>query len=481
MHFCGIDIGTQSLKAVVADEDLRLVGEGSVAYQPTFPRPLWAEQDAGLWLRALMPAIDQALRAAGVGAADVAAVGVSGQLDGCLPTDAMGEPVGPCIIWMDRRAEAMLRDVPCDEIRRRGGLVPDSTHMAAKIAWLKAHAGSGAVLYHQPVSFVVAKLTGRSVFDHGLASTTMLYDLASGAFDDVFLSAFGISADELPEIDQAHAVAGPLSSLGARLTGLPEGIPVAVGTGDDFSNVLGAGAVEPGRVVCALGTAEVVGGVARSPIVDAAGLVETHPFAGSAFFVENPGWLSGGALTWFAKTFRLGGVDELDTLAAAAPPGSDGVTFIPALSGAMAPEWISTARGAYYGLTAAHDARHMARATLEGCAFAMRDVVDRLADLGVATDRILTMGGGARSRIWAAIRADVARRPVDISATVDGSPMGAALLAAVACGRFDSITDAAARLDAAVTSLDPDPATETQYDDAYHAYRRLFDSLRAMF
>ena len=260
--------------------------------------------------------------------------------------------------------------------------------------------------FHQPVSYLVARLTGEHVFDHGLASTTMLYSLERRDFDPELLAAFGIAVDELPSIAEASDRAGALSAAGAELAGLPAGIPVAVGMGDDFAAPLGAGLVAPGRVACVLGTAEVVGALDETPKVDPRGLVETHGYPGGGFYIENPGWLSGGGLAWLREVLAVADFAAFDRAAAEVPPGAEGVTFFPALSGAMAPEWIAAARGCFYGLSPAHGAGHLARAMLEGCAFAMRDVVERLGELGVPAHGLLLLGGGAKSRLWAHIRAD---------------------------------------------------------------------------
>ena len=157
---------------------------------------------------------------------------------------------------------------------------------------------------------------------------------------------FEIDRKQLPEIDDATATAGALSGAGASLTGLRAGTPVAVGTGDDFANPIGAGVVAPGVVACNLGTAEVVGAVSDGLRIDGEGLVETHGFLGDRFLISNPGWLSGGAVTWFLSTFGVSTPAELSALAGQAPPGCDGLTFLPALSGAMAPRWEPRARAA---------------------------------------------------------------------------------------------------------------------------------------
>jgi xylulokinase len=410
----------------------------------------------------------------------VRALGIAGQLDGCLAVDADGRALGPCIIWMDRRAEAEAEAVDAEELRRVTGVTRDATHMAAKIRWLK-HKAPGAARFHQPVSYLVARLTGAQVFDRGLASTTMLYSLNSRGFAPDLLEAFGVDEDELPAIAEAHEPAGRLTPEGAELCGLPPGIVVAVGTGDDFSTPLGAGLVTPGRVACVLGTAEVVGALDDSAKIDPAGLVETHSYAGGQFYIENPGWLSGGALAWLRRLLRLADFAELDRLAAEVPPGAGGVTFLPALSGAMAPEWVASARGCFYGLAPAHDAGHLARAVLEGCAFAMRDVVERLGEMEVATEALLLLGGGARSRLWAQIRADCTGLPAQIPVVRDTSPVGAAICAAVAAGLQPDLVGCAGLVGELAETVAPEAGTRTAYDEAYAAYRRLFDSLRPMF
>jgi xylulokinase len=483
MPVIGVDIGTQSLKAVVVDSDLVPRGEASVAYQPSFPAPGWAEQDPALWLKALKPAIAGALAESGLTPGDIKGVAVSGQLDGCVPVGSDGRALAPCVIWMDRRAIDQVAGIDPEFIRKRTGLVLDATHMAAKIRWMRRHLPEtrDVATWHQPVSFVVAGLCGRAVMDHALASTTMLYGLKERRYSKDLLELFEIDRKELPEIDEATAVAGGLSKAGANLTGLHAGTPVAVGTGDDFANPIGAGVVVPGIVACSLGTAEVVGAVSDRLRIDGESLVETHGFLGDRFLVSNPGWLSGGAVTWFLSTFGVLTPGEMSALAGQAPAGCNGLTFLPALSGAMTPRWEPGARGAFYGLTAAHGKTACARALLEGCAFAMRDIVDRMHAMGIATDRIRLCGGGAKSRVWAQMRADLCQRPVEVAKVTDASPLGAAVLASVAAGMAGSVDEAVGRLPLRLTTIEPDPARAATYEDAYRRYRALFDALRPLY
>src|SRR6266545_4800325 len=340
MAIVGIDAGTQSLKAVVTSDDLTLLGTATRAYGVDHPRPGWAQQDPHLWEEALAPAIGEALARARVAPSAVAALGVAGQLDGCVAVGESGQPLGPCLIWMDRRADRELPELP-PHFRQLTGLTADPGHMAAKIAWLRRHAhGLSRARFHQPVSYLVERLCGEFVMDHGLASTTMLYGLARRDYEPDLLARFGVDRAELPLLAEAGEAAGALSPSGAALCGLPAGIPVAVGTGDDFAAPLGAGVASPGVVVCVAGTAEVVGGLCERAVIDPAGLVETHGYAAPGFFIENPGWLSGGAVAWLRALIGAADDEELDRWAATAPPGAGGVTFLPALSGAMAPEWV---------------------------------------------------------------------------------------------------------------------------------------------
>jgi len=488
----GVDIGTQSLKAVVVDQNIRLLGEAAYPYTPIFPQPGWAEQDPALWEKGLRIAVASALADAGITSTEVRALGIAGQLDGCLPVDPDGRAVSNCLIWMDRRADRELKainGIDAKKLRRITGITMDAGHMAAKIRWfLNNLPGNRTDLcFHQPVSYMVSRLTGAHVFDHALASTSMLYSLEKGDYATGLLKAFGLDRRQLPVIRDAWDPAGEISAEGAALSGLPQGIPVAVGTGDDYATPLGAGLIEPGRMACVLGTAEVVGALDASPKIDHQGLVETHRYFGGSYFIENPGWLSGGALEWFVDTFRLNGVEELVGLAESAPAGCEGLLFLPALSGAMAPQWIESARGCFYGLTPAHGTAHMARAVLEGCAFAMRDVFERLRSMQVSVRSILLLGGGAKSRLWGQIRADISGVPVAVPTHLDTSPIGAAMLAAVAAKIQPDLETCSMLVEAAETGvagktvIKPDPARVELYDAAYSSYGRLFESLKPMF
>ena len=400
-------------------------------------------------------------------------IGVTGQLDGAVALDRGGAPCGPALIWMDRRAS--VPSLPADFFGRTGQ-VADAGHLGPKAAWLAARTPMARV--HVPVSYLVERLTGVAVLDPSHASTTMACRLGASSWDPELLACFGLQAAQLPTIAPAHARAGGLTIDGAALLGLPVGTPVAVGTGDDFATPLGAGLVTPGDAFAVLGTAEVVGVLADRPLLDETRLVETHPYPAGGYLLENPGWLSGGALRWLGELLQLDDA-ALDAAAARARPGADGLSFVPALTGAMSPAWHPGARGAFYGLTPGHGAGELARAVHEALGFAARDVVDRIAALGVAVPVITLLGGGARSDLAPTLRAAIARRSHQVPARIDTAAVGAAMLAGVAVGAWPDLRAAATigRTPAICTA----PAPTAALDAAYRRYRRLVAALTPLY
>jgi xylulokinase len=275
-------------------------------------------------------------------------------------------------------------------------------------------------------------------------------------------------------------VIGPLRPQAAAALGLTTRCRVAVGTGDDHAAALGAGAVVPGVAVDVTGTAEPVAAPSNDLILDDLRLVETHAHAiEGLLLVENPGFVSGGSTNWWAAAQGLA-QDELFGLAALAPPGSEGALFLPTLTGATAPRWNARMRGCFAGLGLHHGRAHLARAILEGCSYALRDIVDRFAAMGLVGDELRVVGGGARSPLWLQIKADVTGRPVRAVRGAHATSAGAAMVAGVAAGWFADLSDAATRtVQLADEPIRPRQAVAELYDQGYRAYRRLFDAVEA--
>ena len=488
MYVIGCDVGSQSLKGVLLDDHGRTCAQASASYPVEYPHAGWAQQDAADWRRALAAVVRQLVHTGGIDAADVVALGLASQVDGLVAVDADGTALAPAIIWLDRRATEQARRlgtvVAPDDIRRRTGLNLDASHVAPKLLWLRDHEpaiferAAGLLL---PGSALLAWLTGEPRIDHANASSTLLYDLVGRQWAEDLLAAVEVDPSRLGAIAAASEVAGPLRHEAAEALGLTVRTVVVVGTGDEHAACLGAGAIRPGIVVDITGTAEPVATAALTPVLDPEGLVETHAHADArAWLVENPGFVSGGSVSWFRAS--MGNDQPADALDAAAQaacgPGADGVTFLPTLSGATAPRWNDSARGVFAGLSLHHDRRHLYRALLEGCTFALRDVVDQLDAIGLGAEELRVVGGGARSPMWLQMKADVTGRPVRTLACDEATAMGAAMLAMVGGGLIPDL-DAAVDQVVAVRAerYEPDPTTRSAYDDAYGRYRTLFDAI----
>ncbi len=488
----GCDVGSQSLKAVLLDPGGSDVAQAAVRYDVRYPRPGWADQDPAQWRTALATAVRSLVATAGIRPTEVVALALATQVDGLVAVDAGLQPLHPAIIWLDRRAvdqaERLRSSLDPAAIRSITGLNVDASHVGPKIMWLRdadpvAHDRASAFLL--PGSYLVGWLTGELVVDHANASSTLLYDVGQRCWSRAMLEACAIPEDRLARIADAAEVAGRLRPEAAEALGLTTGCQVAVGTGDEHAASLAVGAIRPGVVCDITGTAEPVAAAATSPVIDESGLVETHGHADPrVWLVENPGFVSGGSVRWFVDGIGRMSEDEMNALALAVPAGSDGVTFLPTLSGATTPRWNDAARGAFAGLSLNHELPHLARALFEGCTFALRDIVDRLAELGLAGDEIRVVGGGARSPFWLQMKADVTGRPVRTLVAEEATALGAAYLAGATAGTFRDLDDAVARL----TVLDPvsfEPTTDgallSAYEDAYGRYRRLFDAAEPLF
>jgi xylulokinase len=484
-YVIGVDIGSQSIKALLVDEEGRAVQTASALCETSYPKSGWAEQDPAAWERAIAQSVREVRHRAGIGRSAVTMLALASQVDGLVALDPALRPLRPAIIWLDRRASRQSARLGAavgePALIARTGLNPDASHTAPKAMWL---CDEEPDIYRRarwlaPVGgHLNGWLAGEVVQDHANASSTLLYDLISRDWCRDLVGHAGLDPALLPPIRPACEVIGRLRAQAAERLELSTRCRVAVGTGDDHGAALGAGAVTPGIVVDVTGTAEPVATPSTELVLDDLRLVETHAHAVEGMLlIENPGFVSGGSTSWWA---RLHGMTQSEVFveAALAPPGSEGALFLPALSGATAPRWNDRMRGSFAGLGLHHDRAHLARAILEGCSFALRDIVDRFAAMGLGGEELRVVGGGARSPLWLQIKADVTGQPVRAVRGDHATSAGAAMLAAVAAGFFADLQDAAAAMvRLADEPVAPRAATAELYEDAYRAYRRLFDGV----
>jgi xylulokinase len=479
-------VGTQSTKAILLDDQGVTVARAARGYATSHPTAGWAEQDPGDWLEAVGGAISDVIAAARLRPVDIGAIGVAAQVDGIVAVDRSNRPLAPAPIWMDRRATVELASITArmapETIRAISGATADASHGAPKIVWLRNHIADRPDGYLAPASFVVAHLTGRRTIDPSNASSLLLLDVVAGSWSAALLEAFAIDPEQVGELRPATDIAGPLRPDLADMWGLPSGCPVVVGTGDEHAACVAAGVLRPGVIGDIVGTAEPVAAASETPIRDPEGLVETHAHVPPGrWLIEHPGFVSAGSIRWLAEEILGCAQSEITRLAAESPPGAGGVRFLAALGGASTPRWNADLFGAFTGLAVGHDRRHLARAVLEGCSFAVRDIVERLDDLGLGADAIRVVGGGARDRTWLQIKADVTGRRIELLCEPEATALGSALIAAVGIGWFsdlDAAATATLRLDP--VGYEPNPSLAEQYDEGWAMHRATFDALEPL-
>ena len=497
MLFMGIDLGTTGLKAVLADEEGRILGSGYRTYPLEVPRPGWTQQDPIRWYGAMCEAIRAALKETGADPAEIGGVSFSGQMHGLVALDASGEVLCPAIIHCDGRAGKQRREalgrVTREQLERWVQNRPHCGFQALSLMWLREErSGIYARLRHAllPKDYLRYRLTGEYASEVTDACSTLLFDCAHEEWSRDMLEALDIDPSVLPEAGHRPAdPAGRVTRQAALETGLREGTPVVFGGGDSCMQAVGNGLLEPGCASVNLGTSAQLLAAMDRPYCDP--MLRTHTFChapAGRWYIMGAVLNACLAQNWFADGV-LGGA-ELEALTGEAgrtPPGARGLIFLPYLTGERTPHMNENARAAFLGLTLAHSRGDMLRAVLEGVAYSLRDCLEIIRELKVPADRVTLSGGGARSGLWRQILADVLEMPLVRTDMREQAAMGAIICAQLARGVYSSFEEACARQ---VRLLDeptlPDPAMAERYREgfdmyreAYRANRELYDRMRA--
>ncbi len=485
----GLDVGTSALKAVAVDAGGGIRARASESYPLATPRPGWSEQEPEDWWRAARRCLAR-LRAE-LDDVEILGLGLSGQMHGSVFLDADGTVIRPALLWNDARTGAQCVAIEHRLGRERvlaiTGNRPSAGFQAPKILWLaenepEAHARVARVLL--PKDFVRLRLTGTAATDAADASGTLLLDIRRRDYSGEMLEALGIPAEWLPPVHEGPEVVARLDATGAAATGLPSGLPVVAGGGDNACAAVGAGIVAAGDGVCSIGTSGTLFVHADRAVVDPEGGL-------NAFCAAVPGgWhlmgvvlSAGGALAWFvarvlAEETEGAAFDRLFAEISELPAGADGLLFLPYLAGERSPHMDPEARGAWVGLSLAHDRRHMARALVEGVGFAFADCLSRMRALGLEPDRLVLAGGGAGNPVWRRILAAQLDRPLLPAAAEEGPALGAAMLAGIGTGMFADFGDAVARcVPATESEVTPDADAVAIYDGLFARYRKLYPAL----
>jgi xylulokinase len=528
IHFLGIDVGTGGTRALIMDASGNVVASGTEEHQPfASPQPGWAEQDPRDWWRACGTAVKKALQKSAIRAEGIPCIGFSGQMHGAVLLDAQGEVVRPALIWCDQRTEKQSRELSeifgVDRLIQLTCNPPLTNFTLTKILWVRENEPqlwSRVRHIMLPKDYVRFRLTGDRAIDVADASGTLLLDVAKRAWSAEVLAGTGLEKIFLPALYESAEICGKLSAEGADATGLKIGTPVVAGAGDQAAGAVGMGIVRAGVVSATIGTSGVVFAATDRPALDPRGRIHTFCHAiPRRWHVMGVTQAAGLSLRWFRDTFGVGSIvmdssgalkiipgsivkegvmlypdDARDAVmdsandpyellsqeAQKSPPGAEGLFWAPYLMGERTPHLDPNARGALVGITPSHRRKDVIRAILEGVAFSLKDTFSIFDELKVPVAQIRLGGGGARSRLWRQIQADVYGNEVELVAAEEGAAYGAAILAAVGAGQFKSVDEACDAVIHVAARVAPNPSASALMQKNYATFRHLYPALRAM-
>ena len=491
----GVDLGTSSVKAVLVTGDGQTLAAGSAEYPIIQTKPGYAEQDPEAWWQAVCKAVRMAVKMYGE-SARITAIGLSGQMHGTVLLDGQNEVLAHAIIWADQRSAHQVQEITArvglERLTALAGSPVATGFQAATLLWVRQERPE---LWRRiehvllPKDYLRWRMTGDLAAEPSDASGALLLDVRRRAWSDDLLSLLEIDAAWLPPLQAARAVAGTLTAEAAAELGLPAGLPVVTGAADTACSALGAGVVEPGEMLLTLSS----GGQLLQPLTEVRvdPLGRAHTFCSALEPEEGAGWYQMGAilaaglaLRWLRdNVLGLTGADAYERMTAwagEAPPGAGGLLFLPYLSGERTPHMNPEARGALLGLTGRHGRCEIARAVLEGVTFACYDAFSVLAELGAHPAAVVLAGGGAASRVWQQIVADVFGLPVRPLAVSEQSALGAAILAGAGLDWFDA-AEAARAWASYGDETAPDPARHAFYQEAFGAFRTAYANNATLF
>jgi xylulokinase len=512
-HLLGIDIGTSGTKTLICDEAGTVLATAMAEHKISSPKPGWSEQDPEDWWIAAGIAARSVLKKTELKPGDISGIGLSGQMHGSVFLGDGPHALRPALLWNDQRTGRQ-----CAQIESLAGGRPRLIELVAnpaltgftapKILWVREHEPR---VYEKtrhillPKDFIRFRLTGEYATEVSDASGTLLLDVGGRCWSARLLELLDIDADLLPSVHESPTVTGKLTRAGAAHLGLSPGIPIVGGAGDQAAGAVGNGIVRSGIVSAALGTSGVMFAHSESAVRDPLGRVHTmcHAVPGK-WCVFGCMLSAGGSFQWFRNTLGveqkvsdtfndLAGskasskskrVDPYDLLIAAAqtaPPGCEGLFFLPYLTGERCPHPDPLARGGWIGLTSRTTRPMLIRSLLEGVTFGMRDALEIMSAMGLPQSEVRASGGGARSRFWRQLQADIYRKPIVQTNALEGPAYGVALLAGVGTGVWSSVEEACRAAIRRTESIKPNAKAAARYEKAYRVYARLYGDLKARF
>ena len=441
MAVLGIDLGTSGCKTVLVSRDGSILASATAEYALSTPKPLWSEQDPHAWWKGLVESV-RAVLAKHPGE-KIEGIGIGGQMHGATLLDANDAVVRPAILWNDGRCQA-----ECDELHRRvPSLIRETGNRALvgftapKLLWVQKHepkVWKRVTTVLLPKDYLRFRLTGEKVAEMSDGAGMLLLDVAKRRWSAKMLKACNIDESYLGRLIEGTEISGTVTAAAAAELGIPAGVPVVGGAGDQAAGAVGAGSVKPGQTTIAIGTSGVVFTTTAGYAPDKQGRLHTFCHALPGTWHQMGVMLSAaGSLQWYRDTLCPGIPFEVLTAEAAqAPVGAEGLTFLPYLTGERTPLCDAQARGAFIGLTRMHTRGHLTRAVIEGICLGLADSLELIRANGTKVTEATATGGATRSDLWMQILADVCAAKIILRTGADAGPaLGGARLALVgACG-----------------------------------------------
>lgn len=492
----GVDVGTTGARCMIFDRQGHPVAGHYCDYGADYPQPGWVEQDPSLLIAQTIQACRKAVGESGIDASHIAAIGFSAQRSVACPVDAQGHTVRPMFSWQDARTDQEVADlakiISAEAYYEQTGLPLGTTWIITKILWMRKHepglmAKCDRFVQNQDL---VLRAFGAQDFytDLCCASFYGVWDLQQADWNRNLLKQLDLQPDQFGRPTPPGTQVGEISPGMAAETGFLAGTPLCLGAGDQNCSVLGMGAVQPGMATVTLGTAGLAILATARPVSGFGGMMITHHAVPEMWEVEGLSNAAAASLRWYRdvigtreKEIEEGGGEnayqQFDKLAAAAPPGSKGLLYLPFLATAATPHWNPNARAAFLGLSFAHGRAELTRAVMEGVVMEIRDMFEQWHQTGLDA-HVLRIGGGAtRSPQWNQIQADVYGRPVETLRVGESTVLGAALLGGVGAGMFPSIQEGVNEMVHVADHLEPNMERHQQYEEIYAAYCQAYRGL----
>lgn len=481
----GLDVGTGGARAVAVDESGEMIAEASSEYPLHSPRPGWTEQDPRDWWEGAKEALGRVAAEVGEAGGEVVGLGLTGQMHGSVFLDASGEVLRSALLWNDQRTheqcEEITESVGEERLIELAGNPALTGFQAPKILWLRDeepenYARISKILL--PKDYVRLRLTGEHATDASDASGTLLLDVRRRDWSVEILDALEIPAEWTPAVFEGPESTGELRGEVAEELGLPAGVPVAAGGGDNAAAAVGTGIVAPGLLSSSVGTSGVLFAASEGFTPDPSGRIHAfcHAVPGE-YHLMGVTLSAGGSLQWW-RGVAGAGYEELVEAASSIEPGAEGLIFLPYLSGERTPHLDPRARGGFFGLTARHGVGHMTRAVMEGVVFSLRDSLEIMRELDLPVEQVRATGGGARSALWRQLQADVYGVPIHRTTADEGPAHGAALLAGVAAEVYRDVDEACSTVRLREEVTEPDAERTKVYEEHYEVYRSLYPATR---